>query len=671
MNNKYYPKLFSPLIIKNKVIKNRIVSAPHSCPYMLVPGENGFFNYSEDACMYYANIARGGAGIVNTGHLGVDPRYYLGGNKMYFNFFSPLLRWHQIPNMRRMTTMIHAYDAIASIELNHGGHYSTPLVGNEVPGPSTCMLENGRNVRGIDEAEMNLIADYFADAAEIGVQGGFDMINVHAAHNWLLGQFFSPIDNKRTDQYGGSVINRARFPKMVLQRIRERVGEDILIEIRFSASELCENGYGIQEAIETIKYLQDTIDIVQCSAGRLGNMETEAFTFPNQYMENGCNTYLAKAMKSQVNIPVETIGGIDEPYMAESIISDGTADLVGMARAFIADPNWAAKAKVGKPEDIRPCIRCIRCMDSNEATGVGVCSVNPRRVLYHEMPCELKKDKKRIAVIGGGPAGLEAAIDLCKVGHTVSLYEKSNSLGGKLSFSDHIVFKEDIKRYRDYLITQAQKEPNLDIKYNTNATPKLLNKENYDAVVVAIGADCIIPDIQGIHSPNVYKVTDIFGNEAILGDSVAIIGGGQIGCETAIHLASLGKKITIIEMQDEIMKDAVDLPDETFSTKFYLKHEFNKKNTSFIGLKNNDKIDIRTSTLCTYVLPGLIKISCNSTVEDIPVDSVIIATGFRPDNITKLLFENIESDVTFIGDCDKVGNISTASASGYYTSLKL
>ncbi|MBE6026269.1 MAG: FAD-binding protein [Clostridiales bacterium] len=670
--NKLYPALFSPLKIRGKQIKNRIVSAPHSCPYMLEPSENGYFNYSEDAALYYANIARGGAAIVNTGHLGVDPRYYLGANKMYFNFFSDTLRWHQIPNMRRMTTGIHAYGALASIELNHGGDNATPVEGNEVPGPCEYTRSDGVHVRALDEDEMDLIADYFADAAEVGVKGNFDIINVHAAHHWLLGQFFSPKTNKRTDKYGGSTENRARFPRMVLERIRERVGENILIKIRFSASELTEGGYDIEEAVKLVKCLEDVIDIVQCSVGRLDNLSSEMFTFPTQYAEHGVNAYLAKRMKECVSIPVETIGGINDPAMADKLIRDGYADFVGMARTFIADPNWARKAKLGRSDDIRPCIRCIRCMDSNGSTGVGECTVNPRRIFFRQFPDELAHEKKNIAVIGGGPAGMMAANELGLKGQKVTLYEKSDKLGGRLEFADHIIFKEDIKRYREYLERQVRKNPNVEILLNSPADPDDIRNKGYDAAVVALGAQPVIPPVAGIENDNVFPAVDIYGKEDALGDTVVIIGGGQIGCETAIHLAYLGKKVHIVEMTSELMKDSKEeLPDESFATEFYLSHEYSKQHKSFVGVKESDRITIHLNSTVTGISGTCAEISENGTQKAIETDSVVIAAGLRPDADMRSGYENIADEVLFIGDCKKAGNIRDTSADGYYAALRL
>ncbi len=670
--NRYYPHLFEPVTVRGKVIKNRVVSAPHSCPYMVEPSENGFFNYSEDAAIYYANIARGGAAIVNTGHLGVDPRFYLGSNKMFFNFFSQTLRWHQIPNMRRMTTGIHAYGALASIELNHGGDNALPVEGNEVLGPSDYTREDGVHVRGIDEKEMDLIADYFADAAEIGVRGDFDVINIHGGHHWLLGQFFSPLTNHRTDQYGGSTENRARFPRMVLERVRQRVGDKILIKMRFSASELTEGGYDIDEAIALIQCLEDVIDIVQCSAGRLDNLDSEMFTFPTQYAEHGVNAYLAKKMKENVNVLVETIGGINEPEMAERFIREGYADFVGMARSFIADPNWAYKAEHGMAEEIRPCIRCIRCMDSNGSTGVGECTVNPRRILYREFLNELPQKHKRVAVVGGGPAGLAAALELGNKGHKVTLYEKEQRLGGRLSFADYIEFKEDIRRYRDYLIHQVKKNPNVEIKLETEVSRMLLAQEHFDAVIVAIGAKEVMPPIENISNKKVHFAGDIYGKESALGDTVIIIGGGQVGCETAIHLASKGKKIYLIEMDPEVMRESkAILPDESHATMFYLSHQYEKTHKSFVGVEKSDRITVMTSTRCLKITEKGAMVETDGRRKEIAADGIVIAAGLREDIAENRKFENAAEEVLYIGDCKRAGSLRDTSAGGYYVSLRL
>ncbi|MCI8292613.1 MAG: hypothetical protein HFH53_03640 [Hespellia sp.] len=301
-----YPHLFSPVTVRGKRIRNRITAAPHGGkPVMFVSGEEGYSNFSETAAKYYGTLARGGAGIVNTGHLGVDPRYLLGGSKEKFNLFSEeTLAQHGEPMLQLMSDYIHAYGAIASLELNHGGLYCTPISEEDmVLGPCTTAIHDFgeiRQVKGMDEAEMKRVAEYFANAARIGKRCGFDAINVHAGHNWLLGIFLSPLDNQRTDQYGGSVENRARFPKMVLDSIRETIGENMILIVRFSASELLRGGVSIEEAVEIAKILGESADIVHCSAGRIRDVETAGFMFPLQYMEHGVNTYLAAEIKKNV-----------------------------------------------------------------------------------------------------------------------------------------------------------------------------------------------------------------------------------------------------------------------------------------------------------------------------------------------------------------------------------
>lgn len=506
-----YPHLFSPITIRGVRVKNRVVSSPHSGgPNLYRAGDNGYSNFTETAAQYFGNIARGGAGIVHTGHLGVDPRFYLGSNCEAFNFFSKSdIHEHSLPVMHMMTDLIHAYGAVASIELNHCGHYGTPRPGYSLIGPMNLTMPNGKVVKAMDRDEMERVAEYFAYAAWIGKRGGYDMVNIHAAHNWLLGSFFSPVGNRREDEFGGSWENRARFPKMVLDAIRDRVGRDMLIQMRFSVAELIEGGITLDEAAKTIELLSDTVDVVQCSAGKIHNRLTTGFLFPMPYMAHGCNAYLAKEMKERVGgkVVIESIGAVNDPDMAEEQVRSGMTDLVGMARSFIADPDWAEKARAGHKEDIRPCIRCLRCLNyaNPPQTGTSICTVNPHRVMPHPLPAPCydpcKGMKKKVCVIGGGPAGMEAAMDLADKGHEVILYEKSGKLGGRLSFADHVVFKEDIKRYREYLTAQVNKRPAIRVRLNTEATPELVCAEAPDAVVLALGADKFIPPFPAPMAP--------------------------------------------------------------------------------------------------------------------------------------------------------------------------
>ena len=643
---------------------------------MMTVESTGLAVFSEDAAYYYGSIARGGAGIVNTGHLGVDPRYYLGGHKEYFDFHSKqYINSRVIPPMHKITERIHVYGALASIELNHGGQWCSPK-GNHPPiGPSDIIKEDGEKVQAMTEDDMEYVADCFAEAAFIGKRAGFDIVNVHAGHNWLLSEFFSPVENQRSDEYGGTVENRARFPKMVMDKIRTRVGDDMIIAMRISGSELQEGGITIEDVAEIANIMSQTVDLIQLTTGKIHDSLTEAFTFPSQYMQEGCNTYLAKAVKKNAKCLIETIGGINSPELADQLIKSGVADFVGMARSFVADPDWGEKAKQGKSDDIRPCIRCLHCLDFCEpldaSRSISYCSVNPRRVFTVQPDSILgSENKKNVAVIGGGPAGMVAAMEIADKGHKVTLFEKSSKLGGRLEFSDFLMFKDGVTKYREYLINQIKKRPAITVALNCEGTPENIAVLKPDAIIIAAGAQKFVPNIKGSDNDIVVHAADIIGSADKLGNKLVVVGGGEVGCELTIQFQTMGKHVDLIEVQDKLMKDSKGFWEGKEFTEFFLTHEYKSGMRTFVGVKSIDRVNIHLSSKCTEICDHGVWMEDNKgNREFIEADNVILSTGLRNNLGYANDFTGISDTIISIGDFKEVSNIENASRTGYSASF--
>ena len=663
-----YPHLFAPIVVRGKSIKNRIIMAPHGRTHSLFqPGKGGAANLSMEGVEYYSSFARGGAGIVNFTEVAVDKER--GAGHGIFNIFTD----DTLQTLNMFSDFTHSYGALASIELSHCGQYALPeLTGNNPIGPSARISPNGNQVDEMTEEDMYRVAGYFARAANMARRGGFDCILLHAGHSWLLSQFLSPIENVRKDKYGGSLENRARFPIMVIDRIRERIGDSMIIELRISTSELTEGGFTVDEAIEFIKMVDEKIDIVQCSVGSRRNVFTRGIMHPSHFMANGCNAYLAERMKkSGVKSLVTAIGAINDPVLAERILAEGKADFVAMMRSFLCDPNWGEKVRSGCEEDIRPCIKCLRCLDVaggrvhsstnkvlddfENATRRAECSVNPTSNREHSMfRYPTPERSKKVVVIGGGPAGMQAAIRSADRGHEVTLIEKNAKLGGQLFYTDNVIFKKDMRRFRDYLITQVNKKP-INTILNTIATPNLVFSMSPDAVIVAIGAEPGMPEIPGVDGKNVRNALEVFGREDELGNNIVIVGGGGVGVETALHLAQNGKKVSIVEMADELMSEGIFT--ERMQTLYYLNHEYVPEKAQYnMAREMPDKVKVMLETVCTAISENGVSVQKKDGAEEhIPASDVIFATGMKPLAAEADSFRGVAHDVIVVGDAKQSG----------------
>lgn len=673
---KKYPHLFQPMVVRGKRYRNRIVSSPHNAaPNTVRAGADGYENYTESAIRYYGSIARGGAAVVTTGHLCVDPEYTLGSDQERFDFYTA--ESTSTPTLVALTDTIHAYGALAAIELNHPGYQlSTPIHRDYLIAPCDGEKEFGK-YKAMDLEEMNRVADCFANAALLGKRCGFDIIDVHGGHDWLLQSFFSPISNQRTDEFGGNWKNRARFPKMVLQRIREKVGENTIIEMRFNACDYVRGGITLEDAANTIDYLSDVVDIIQCTGGSMDDPYADVFSISLGHMGHAINAWSAAEMKKRIksNIIIETVGGINEPELAEQVLAEGKADLVAMARSFIADPDWARKVKMDRADDIRPCIRCRRCLSvtTPDFCNRSRCTVNPARTLPIRLyDSKIPFEKKHVGVVGGGAAGMFCALELADKGHDVTLFEKSGQLGGVLIFTDYSEPKDDLKRYKDYLVHQVQKHEHIDIRMNTEATPELMAEMGIDTVVIAAGGTRFIPPVPGADRSNVYHALDAYGKEKELGDKVVIVGGGFVGCELTIHLQSLGKQVDVVEMAHRLMPEENEWLSEYAYTKYFMTHEFSRTAPLYRDEPEIDRVKIHLNTKCGRVEEdGVVLVGSDGAETLVKADSIVMATGFRPQKGIEAPYEELGLDVYVIGDCYKVGNVMSATESGYAASLQI
>lgn len=677
-----YPHLFSPIIVRGQIFRNRIISAPQGGgPNLLSPNPNGYDEFTPAAAHYYGSIARGGAGAVCTGECGVDPRYST--STSHFNFFTD----STLTGMHMVSDSIHAFGAKAAIELSHPGQFAPPGKYDPV-GPTARTLVNTSHVeemvrrdgvreethvQALDKAGMDQIAQYFASAARMAQRGGFDMIVLHAGHGWLLSQFLSPHTNHRTDEYGQSPQNRVRFPIQVLKAIRAAVGDSMVIELRYSANEFVSDGSTLEEIIQMAQLLQPYVDILQCSEGIRSGLHSLVITHPTFFLKEACNSYLARELKRHLTIPVDAIGGIGDPDAAEQLLREGACDFVSLVRSQIADPDWSNKAKEGRKEDIRPCIRCLRCL-SKRPRGESRCSVNPTHgwAFLEQQLVRPAAHSKKVLVVGGGPAGMQAALQAAARGHRVVLYEQSGRLGGQLCHASQISFKEHLNRYLRYLVCQVEKQPDITVHLGQRACPETVKAEQADAVIVAVGAVPVWPPIPGLERSLVLPAVDALEQPEKVGQRVVILGGGSVGCEAAVHFAGLGRQVTIVEAADLLMGHDAD-PHLRYHTMLFLDHEYDRETAQLDKARPcPNKVTVLLSTRCVEITGDhlLLQNQAGET-STLPADTVILAAGMKANLTERDRFWGCADTVVPAGDCLGAANLAQASRSGYFAALEL
>jgi 2,4-dienoyl-CoA reductase-like NADH-dependent reductase (Old Yellow Enzyme family)/thioredoxin reductase len=647
--NQYYPHLFQPFQIKNTVFKNRIFSAPNMMCHM---DANGF--PTEYMLGYYAAKAKGGAAVVTIGDTPVDFEHAPSNPRSF------QLSYSSLPQLSELAMAIHEHGALASLELNHGGAVNPPnAMGWRNPiGPVAFVRDwDGVQVEAMDEDMMNTVADHFAEKAELLKIAGFDLCLLHGGHGWLLHQFLSPLTNTRTDAYGGSLKNRARFPLMVIDRVRQRVGDNFLIEYRMSGDECIKGGYGIEEAIQFAHLIDGKVDLIHVSAA-LDTEEAQAvITHPTMFLPHGVNVKYAEAIKnSGVNTPIVTIGAISAPDMAEAILAEGRADVIAMTRALIADPDFPNKAKCGRADEIIPCLRCLDCLTGMHTGQHFQCAVNCRtgREFRYDNSIKPSIERKKILVVGGGPGGMWAAVTAAQRGHDVTLAEKTGTLGGLLNFTDYDDLKIDLKRLKDYLLTMVRKS-NVAVRCNTEVTAEFVKEGNYDAVIVAVGSTPAMPPIPGLQAPDVQHATAVYTELDRVGKTVAVLGGGLVGCETGLFLAEHGHNVVMIELQSDIA------PEANWMHKEGMLQAFTKA-----------PITCRTSLKVSRIENGgVYAVDKNGAEEFIPADTVVYALGMRANAAVAEALADSAPYVRAVGDCVRPRKVAQALQEGFWAAIDL
>ena len=647
-----YPHLFTPIKIGGQLIKNRIFSAPTGLMSYTARG-----HLTTENMAYYELKAKGGCGVVTLGESIVHAATGQSHDRQIC-----LDDPHVLPSLTNTARAITRYGAVANIELSHGGKYAglASIGGHKKErrpayGPSHDILPSGEEVLEMPQKLIYEILDAYGAAADVAKRAGFGMVMVHAGHGWLFNQFLSPLENRRKDEFGGSLENRARFLLMALDRVRQAVGPGFPIQIRMNGDDFTEGGLHLEDYKELARMVESRVDLFNISCGSHERQELFVRTHPSAFLDHGCNVYLAAAIKQVVSKPVSCVGALGDPEQCEEIIASGQADIVELGRALLADPFLPKKAYTGQKEDITPCLRCFVCLGESEINGTNRCSVNPvigaeLEEKYYVAP---PLSKKKVLVVGGGPAGMEAAITAARRGHEVLLYEKTDALGGALKFAEAVPFKQDLYRFTQCLIRRVESS-GVKVTLNQRVDRALAEKVRPDVLIIAVGAQPVIPAIPGIASDKVVSVAQAEANPDALGERVVILGGGLVGCETGIHLGMKGKQVTIVEMRDTLAADV------NMFHGMALGQELNKYVTAVTGGTGRAVTD-----------EGLVYTDREGQEHLLPADAVLCAVGMRACTDVMEKLWNVVDEQYVIGDCVKPAQVTQAISDAYYLAKNL
>ena len=669
--NQYFPHLFSPIKVGTKTIKNRIEAAPtlFAFEHFAEVKEFGYYPpMPERAFRMLEAKAKGGAGSVILGEMSPNNTYC---KRFSFepdiDFSSRDDKTFKIA--KKTAEMIKSYGALPIGELVSSGEIKTNIGDGINPkGPSEKDLDDGiTHVDAFTKEEIKEHIQEHVNACRWFRDAGWEGVMLHCGHGWLPAQFLSKMFNKREDEYGGSFENRARFTIELLKAVREAMGEDFLIEIRVSGEEHIPGGLVLDDAVRYCKMCDPYVDLIHVSCGHYLS-SSRSMEFTTAYAPHGVNIENASVIKQNVSVPVVVVGGINSPEMAEEAIASGKVDMISLGRQFFADPEFPNKAKEGRADEIRKCLRCGRCYPGPSGEHetekwtikfppLDSCTIDPYDVWpasHHKVMPELMpvpKASRKVLVIGGGCGGMQAAITASDRGHQVILCEKEKVLGGLINFTDHTDHKIDIRNYKNLLIREVEKRP-IEVRKGCEVTAETIREIQPEAVILAVGSDDLILPIEGIE--NAMTAVDVYANDfAGLGKSTIVLGGGLVGCEAAADYIDHGIKTTIVEMQECLMPETTGL----YRTAVH----------DFID-KNGGKYEVNAKVV--KVGKDFVIAEQKGKEITIKADSVVNAMGRRAHS-TKALKDAITVPVWEIGDCTRARQIGDAVREAWTAAMEI
>lgn len=655
MKNKY-ANLLSPITINGMTLRNRTVMPPIGSNLATVSAE-----VSEEMIKYYELRAKGGTGLIIVENACVDFPMGTNGTKQ-----CRIDDNQYVPGLYTLVERLHAYGAKVSIQLNHAGAsaYAARLNGEQPISASNIPSKTGGTIpRPLTVDEMKAIAKKYGESAARAQLAGFDSVEIHGGHSYLLSQFLSPLFNDRKDEFGGSAENRARFPKMVIDEVRAAVGPRFPIAIRISADDMIQGGNTLEDSLELMEYLQEKVDFINVS---IAQNDTLYLQHDKMSLPEGWRSYMAKAIREKFDKPVITSGNFRTPEVCEEVIAKGDADLVAMGRGLIAEPYWANKVANGEEHLLRRCISCnIGCADHRLAKSQPIrCTVNPDLLFEDAYKDKQVKKSINVAVIGGGTAGLEAACTAAEVGCNVTLFEEKDRLGGLSWMIGTIPAKKKIHYFVEYLENRAKELLNLNIKLNTRATKELLDEVKPDIIVNATGSKPLLPPISGLKE-NVDKEggkvkstfgfienIDAFDKEDCKGKKIVVVGGGAVGLDVVEFFAEKGADVSDIEMLPVIGKDL----------------DTNTKLDAYHMMKENNVKQLTETALQTVNESSFTVKNSDGTIEEINFDYGFVCLGMRAEisdlSMAEAYAEEKDIKLLNIGDSFRARRIINGTEEG-------